>query len=1855
MQTKGISFEDANFNYLGDIYIETNGDQTRKFVRFETFNESGALASNGLSFDRQETGYEYVNGSLDRSWDFKFDVYGKLVEGNETVGSITTKYGPGWSIVGTEVSAANIVTTTVSADDARFLPTAFVESTTVGETTTYKTYTVSQDFDWGGSETIYFDDALGSNIVGYENSWVDPWRNAEGSGFEDANRNWIGHVDNDGQYVRYNFYSVVSGVRYESGGEYKIENGIISDTADRSFSFEFNDATGKLIQGSESFGGTTTTYGADWSIEGQTKDNFSLEDFKLTEAEEALIVFLPDDFLYEDADGLIYTYAEEQRQSANDAFITFYDETGKALGYANLHDDANGFFIGLNDLEWNFLGNISSFDNMVEVREEKLANGRIIETGRQYDYTNQTVDKDSPLRTWEYQFEPGTYNFLQGTETSAGVTTTYGPNWVVTGKSVSASNIDVTSISEFEASLLPSAFVIDLRTDDTEAHDYHIYTSTQDFTWGGSETIYFSSNVEGAQILGYENGWSWSDGDGRSESGSSFENANRVYLGDTYDNSDWITARFETSTSTTRTETGAEYQYESGVVNETPIRMWSFVFKGNTLESGSETFDGKTVVYGENWSIESSTKANFVAADLRETATDNGYISLLPDQLKVVEDGVEVIYSDTVSTPWGEDETTYYNASGKVLGYGYDWNDQASGASGGGFSTADWQPLGSYYDDGSSFAEVRTQTFNASTNRIVETGKEFAYVGAELDIANPVREFSNVYDTNWKFISGEETVAGVTTVFGTGRSVESKTIDTSKINETTISSEEAKLLPDQFVIKIGSGATAVFKTFTVSSSSDGNSITTYFDGDSATASLLGNENTWTNTWTSAENTYSPTDSGTALGSVAESSLTSLTGTTHSESGSDFNDADGNWLGNVYNDGNSVNANFRYYDASGSYEKGGEYSVSVDGTIDLTSPIREYEYIYGTDGKLDEGFKLEFGVRTEFEEEFAVKSVVDANFSSNKASIKEYVLTEPFLAVYDELSTSLIAGSDGSGEYVYKDVAFQGSTDQFKFYSETGSVIAYVNENTWTDFQNQPVTNININGPDWEFLGRIEAHTDFVRVENYSETATHRTWSATEFVRNGTTIDTSEAGVIAQSERVELLNGQFVSDTQTINGVVNSYDQYGGLISTSFANLGTLTAQSVADFDYLPDSFVSADGNVYAKTVPGNYGDSKTFFFDDAQGTTQIGISDYNQWTDPQTSETYTNYYFYNANGNVGSANLSNNYENFQASYDVIDATSGLKLTVNIEIQKHKLNDSSWETRTIVERYYAEGPKQGVLYDGYEIEGNFKTNYGEGYELLNTEFNGTFDPAALSLNKLEAPTFTITDLPDSGVLKLNDTAVLVNDVIPFDEIQNGNLVYEPGTTIGGIHTSITATVKLGTDLSDDSAIAGAPITFDIPVGEPNPIDIFDSGLIPGLEDGDVLVIEGPLVNHGTVYKVTPLGLEAVSVDDEIIVGEDTLLFEPFMSALGETVTFSYSIDNPDVASPTVLSVNIPVLSEDVVLDPRSFGESNPLDYYPDVMINALGTANEYVLVSNPTNDQFSTNARTMQSVYASADHGTFTAGSLLGQVYTQTMDNGGVQYLFMDADQQRIGEFESADTYEFALYELPSGQVVETEISWHDASRQDVILECEFIWTDWDRDDMVSGFKIEGGVELTFNPDGSTTSSLVDASQAVLFDDPAVLSFMPASFLLNNGMEAYVIQLPNLGATPPYVEMKFYNPSVAGNPVYLGQGKLTFPDGISSATQIGMTNMTFTAEDVNGAEFGTGVLSFFQENGVGYGKYETNYEEILNGARTETTSTVLMNENETVIDSETLIKTYDVGSGCPLLHASNQKWSNYNNL
>ena len=242
----GTDFMNADWEYLG----HSGSDGEAKWSHFET---RGTDADGNVTIT--ETGSETYGGET-REFTFVFDENFNLISGEETIDGVTTKYGANWSVTG-ETADVSALGDALSETALSGVPTALVSSLDDG-----LTYSKTEQFDWGGSETTYFNSE--GTTLGFSFSFEDSFGSSVS--YEDANHNWLGGSwsDNEGR----SGYNSTSQSTDESGNLIYIETGGFSDTTtgeSSTFTWRF-DSNWNMIGGTETRGSTTYTYGANWEI-----------------------------------------------------------------------------------------------------------------------------------------------------------------------------------------------------------------------------------------------------------------------------------------------------------------------------------------------------------------------------------------------------------------------------------------------------------------------------------------------------------------------------------------------------------------------------------------------------------------------------------------------------------------------------------------------------------------------------------------------------------------------------------------------------------------------------------------------------------------------------------------------------------------------------------------------------------------------------------------------------------------------------------------------------------------------------------------------------------------------------------------------------------------------------------------------------------------------------------------------------------------------------------------------------------------------------------------------------------------------------------------------------------------------------------------------------------------------------------------------------------------------------------------------------------------------------------------------------------------------------------------------------
>ena len=198
-------------------------------------------------------------------------------------------------------------------------------------------------------------------------------------------------------------------------------------------------------------------------------------------------------------------------------------------------------------------------------------------------------------------------------------------------------------------------------------------------------------------------------------------------------------------------------------------RTFEYKFdKDYNLISGTETENGVVITYGADWAV-----TGRVASVLDGNGNPNkGFsevssndLDALPTALKATGQGAKTYQSS--ETHGNNTEKTYYNASGKVLGYSFSWEND-DGSSGSGYEDSERNWLGDSFSD-----PARGFTSSFSSEEIVTNGSISGYrekgtskqVDPNTSDVMFERNWEFEFDKDWNLVSGTETEGLTTTVY----------------------------------------------------------------------------------------------------------------------------------------------------------------------------------------------------------------------------------------------------------------------------------------------------------------------------------------------------------------------------------------------------------------------------------------------------------------------------------------------------------------------------------------------------------------------------------------------------------------------------------------------------------------------------------------------------------------------------------------------------------------------------------------------------------------------------------------------------------------------------------------------------------------------------------------------------------------------------------------------------------------------------------------------------------------------------------------------------------------------------------
>jgi hypothetical protein len=207
-----------------------------------------------------------------------------------------------------------------------------------------------------------------------------------------------------------------------------------------------------------------------------------------------------------------------------------------------------------------------------------------------------------------------------------------------------------------------------------------------------------------------------------------------------------------------------------------------------------------------------------------------------------------------------------------------------------------------------------------------------------------------------------------------------------------------------------------------------------------------------------------------------------------------------------------------------------------------------------------------------------------------------------------------------------------------------------------------------------------------------------------------------------------------------------------------------------------------------------------------------------------------------------------------------------------------------------------------------------TKYGyedTGIFLDESDFPNNFDCCGTSLTQIK-----VLSLPANGTLKLSDTSVTGNQVIPVGDL--GNLTFEPDANWNG-NTSFSWNGSDGTAYAASAANVDITIVPDAPTVsaisksgiEDTPVTFSATDFTSHFTDPDGNSLTKIQVMSLPNYGVLKLSGNNISVDQEIVVGDlGDLTFEPDANWNGNT-SFSWNGSDGTSYAASAADVNIKI--------------------------------------------------------------------------------------------------------------------------------------------------------------------------------------------------------------------------------------------------------------------------------------------------------------------------------------------------------
>ena len=391
---------DEDYAWLG----ETRTEGTKTWTEFVTRDATAGTLT--------VAGSEAEGGVTLREWKYIHnESTGDLIEGYEIQNDIRIEFGANWVV--TSETFTGTTTTITDAGELALIPDALKFDASGTTTASYSVITNP----WG-TETVYFDGAGAVLGRSFEDSGPAGETftsfNADdgaylGSIFELGTRKEVRFESRDDQTLQ----TTETGAEYEAG----------SSTPVRTWTYIF-DNTFNLVSGTETQGGVTKTFGANWQLTSSAVSNISALD---TTTDVDLI---PSSFVFE---GTAY-YLE--KDYGNNTERTFYNpEDSSLIGYSNTFTDTvrgsvNTFFEDA-DREW--IGDYQN-NNGFEFAFFNIEN----DDGTYTEYGFESGDGFD--RSWEIQ-KSSTGQIIGGYQIENGITAIFDEFGNIASKTVSVDNL----------------------------------------------------------------------------------------------------------------------------------------------------------------------------------------------------------------------------------------------------------------------------------------------------------------------------------------------------------------------------------------------------------------------------------------------------------------------------------------------------------------------------------------------------------------------------------------------------------------------------------------------------------------------------------------------------------------------------------------------------------------------------------------------------------------------------------------------------------------------------------------------------------------------------------------------------------------------------------------------------------------------------------------------------------------------------------------------------------------------------------------------------------------------------------------------------------------------------------------------------------------------------------------------------------------------------------------------------------------------------------------------------------------------------------------------------------------------